>query len=243
MKEMLEKYRGNFGVPSKPIPLEKAENHSSAQQMVFENLRDAILSGILPPGHRLLQDEISVELSVNRMVVREALLRLEADNLVDFHPYKGFSVASFSLDDLREIYFMRALLEGAAVQLACNNLTADGLKELEQICTSMDKCLESNTLTELSKLNVAFHETIYTAAKSPRLYKMIVSLWNGFLKSSIGFLTLRAPIMVQEHKAIYEALLERNSAKAKDRIEEHLESALKDLLEYWGQRIGSAEEQ
>lgn len=242
MKEMLEKYRGNFSMPSKPIPLEKAENNASAQQMVYENLRDAILSGVLPPEHRLLQDEIAVELSVNRMVVREALLRLEADSLVDFHPYKGFSVATFTLDDLREIYFMRALLEGAAVQLACNNLTSDELKELGQICAGMEKCLETTDLTELSKLNVSFHQTIYTAAKSPRLYKIIVHLWNGFLKSSISFLTLRAPIMVREHKAIYEALSERDPAKAKERIEEHLNSALNDLLEYWSQRIGSAEE-
>jgi DNA-binding GntR family transcriptional regulator len=243
VKELLEKYRGNFSMSIKNQPLEKNDSPVSAQDQVFENLRNAILSGVLPPGHRLLQDEIAIELAVNRMAVREALLKLEGDNLVDFHPYKGFTVASFTLDDLREIYYLRAILEGAAAGLAANNLSEDELQELEQICLRMEKCLEGNDLTEMSNLNAAFHEKIYAAAKSPRLFKMIARLWNSFPKSSIAFLTLRAPVMVTEHKIIYEALRKRNPQEAREKVEENLNSALYDLLEYWGQRINSTVEQ
>ena len=107
----------------------------------------------------------------------------------------------------------------------------------------MEKCLEDNDLTEMSKLNTAFHEKVYAAAKSPRLFKMIIRLWNGFPKSSIAFLTLRAPAMVTEHKIIYEALRKRNPQEAREKVEENLNSALYDLLEYWGQRIDPIGEQ
>jgi len=238
MKDLLEKYRGNFGSTIENQPLEKPESKGSGQELVFDQLRNAILSGTLDPGHRLLQDEIAIELGLNRMAVREALLRLEVDNLVEFHPYKGFTVASFSLDDLREIYFLRGVLEGTAVQLAISHLGSEKLRELEQMCMGMEKCLETNDLNELARLNTAFHEKIYTAAQSPRLYKMIVRLWNGYPKSSLGYLTLRAPIMVKEHKAIYEALASLNPEEAQAKIKEHLNSALVDLMEYWSQRVG-----
>ncbi|MCL5935254.1 MAG: GntR family transcriptional regulator, partial [Firmicutes bacterium] len=206
-------------------------------------LRNAILSGVLEPGQRLLQDELAAEMSVGHMPVREALLRLEAESLVNFHTYKGFTVASFTLDDLKEIYFLRGLLEGAACRLAAKNLSDKELDELEGLCKKMERCLSDQDFTEMPKYNASFHEIIYSAAKSPRLYKMIVKLWNSFLKSSFSFLTLRAPVMVDEHKAIYQALRSRNPEEAKSRIQDHIASALKDLSEYWSHRLISMEEE
>lgn len=146
------------------------------------------------------------------------------------------------MDDLKEIYFLRSLLEGTACQLAANNISEQSLEELERLCEKMEKCLSDNDLTEMPKYNSSFHRTIYAAANSPRLYKMIVRLWNSFLKSSFSFLTLRAPVMVNEHKAVYKALRGRNPEEAMEKMREHLLSAYGDLSEYWNQRlIGSKE--
>ena len=121
MKYLLEKYSGHLSNPGKSTPLQAGGPHSSVQEQVHEKIRDAILSGILEPGQRLLQDELAAEMAVDRAPVREALLRLEAENIVDFHPYKGFTVAFFTLDDLKEIYFLRGLLEGTASRLAAKS--------------------------------------------------------------------------------------------------------------------------
>jgi DNA-binding GntR family transcriptional regulator len=101
----------------------------------------------------------------------------------------------------------------------------------------MEKSLSNNEIAQLSLLNTDFHETIYASANSPRLYKMIVQLWNGFFHSSISFLAQRAPVSVKEHKAIYEALRNRDGEKTEKIIREHVMSALEDLEEYWSKRL------
>jgi DNA-binding GntR family transcriptional regulator len=141
------------------------------------------------------------------------------------------------LDDLREIYFLRSVLEGSAARLACKNLTEEELNNLGDLCQQMEVCLANNEISEMSSLNTDFHESIYLAAHSPRLYKIIVQLWNGFLHSSLSFLTLRAPSSVKEHRAVYEALKNRDGELAEKIIREHLTSALEDLEEYWSQRL------
>ncbi|MHB8156306.1 MAG: GntR family transcriptional regulator [Desulfocucumaceae bacterium] len=235
---MIIKYSGHFVTP--PNPVQNNGMYSSVQEQVYKKLQDSILSGVLEPDQRLLPDELAAGMGVERVHMREALLRLEAESLVIFHAYKGFTVASFTLDDLKEIYFLRSLLEGEAAVLAAKNLTDADLDQLEGYCRKMEESLERDEVNEMPPVNTCFHEAIYYGAKSPRLYKMVVRLWNGFPKSSIGFLTLRAPIMVREHRAIYEALRRRSPEEARAKVQEHVASALNDLLEYWGERLTSS---
>lgn len=233
MKKLMEKYSGHLHVTSQPSPLIIDGPSASIQEQVYEKIRNDILSGILEPEQRLLPDDLAAVMSVSPMYVREALMRLESESLVNFHPSKGFTVATFTLDDLREIYFLRSLLEGAASELAAKNLTDQELNELESLCNKMEECLNNDDLTDMPKYNASFHQIIYQAAKSPRLYSMISKLWNGFLKSSLSALTLRAKETVEEHKAIYEALRNRNPVEANARTREHIVSVLDDLSEYW----------
>ncbi len=233
MKNLLEKYSGHLTVTGKPSPLITDDPSTSVPDQVYEKIRNNILSGVLIPEQRLLPEDLASAMGVDPLYVREALLRLEGEGLVNHQPYKGFSVARFTLDDLREIYFLRSLLEGAASELAARNLTDKELDELESLCKKMEECLAHDDLTEMPKYNASFHEIIYQAAKSPRLYNMIVKLWNGFLKSSLSALTLRARETVEEHKAMYEALRSRDPDQARARTQEHIVSVLGDLSEYW----------
>lgn len=236
MKDLLNKYRGNFSLHSQAAPLISG-SHSSVQAQIHARIREAILDGNLEPGQRLLQDELAAELSVSRMPVREALLRLEADGLVNFHPYKGFTVVTFTLDDLKEIYFLRGLLEGSAAELAALNIKDEELEKIGGYCLNMRKNLDIKGYDEMAGNNANFHQSIYMAASSPRLYKMIVRLWNSFPKSSMSVVESRAELMVGEHTAIYEALREHDSEKAGLRTREHIANAFAALVEYWSQRI------
>lgn len=237
MKDLLEKYCGHFDTPCRLSSLQFLTEvpPSSFQDRTYDRIRDMILSGFLEPGKLLVQDQLASELSVDLLAVLEALLRLEAECLVNVTPSKTFLVAAFTMDDLRETYYLRSLLEGEACQLAAKNIMDEELDVLEALCIKMEKCLSSNDLTDMPKYNACFHETIYKAAKSPRMYKMIVNMWNSFPKSSFSFLTLRAPLMVKEHQSIYQALRSRNPVEAKARVEDHIASVLKELSEYWNQ--------
>lgn len=239
MKNLLEKYSGHLNIHDQRSPLLIDGPPSSVQERIYEQLRDSILSGVLESGRRLQQEELAVDLAVTPAQAREALLRLEGEDLVNYEPYKGFTVTKFTLDDLKEIYFLRSILEGAASELAAKNLTEQELDELESLCKKMEECLDQNDLTYMPRFNADFHEIIYLAAKSPRLYSMIMKLWNGFLKASLSCLTLRARETVEEHKAIYKALRNRDHEEAKVRTQEHIFSVLGDLSEYWAHWLGS----
>lgn len=239
MKNLQEKYSGHLNMSGRHPPLLFNGLSTSVQEQIYERIREAILTGMLEPGLRLLQEELAAEMAVTPTQVREALLRLEGEGLVNYQPYKGFTVANFSVDDLKEIYFLRGILEGAACALAAKNLTEKELDELESLCKRMEECLAKDDLDQMPKYNASFHEIIYLAAKSPRLYNMIVKLWNGFLKSSLSCLTLRAKESVDEHKAIYQALRKRDPEEAKARIQNHIMSVLGDLTEYWSSWLSS----
>lgn len=242
MKDMMEKYSGHLNTPDKPTPLIVDGLPSSIQDHVYEKIRNTILSGVFHPGQRLMPEDLAVGMTVGPMYVREALLRLEGEGLVNFDPAKGFSVARFTLDDLKEIYYLRSLLEGAASELAAKNLNDKELDELESLCQKMEECLAQDNIDDMSKYNASFHQIIYRAAKSPRLYSMIVKLWNGFLKSSLSCLTLRAKETVEEHRAIYQVLRSRNPGEARIKTQEHIVSVLDDLNDYWSDWLTPVEE-
>ncbi|MHB8918177.1 MAG: GntR family transcriptional regulator [Desulfocucumaceae bacterium] len=242
MKHLLEKYSGHINFANKPSPLIAEGPSSAVSEEVCQKLRNDVLSGIFEPVRRLSAGELAVQMGVNPAHVREALMVLESESLVNFHPSRGYTVASFTLDDLKEIYYLRSLLEGAASELAAKNLTGAELDQLEELCKKMASCLSDNDLTNMPMYNASFHQVIYQAARSPRLYGMILKLWNGFLKSSLSCLTLRAKETVVEHRAIYEALRDRNPEEARDRTREHIVSVLGDLSEYWGSWLLPLEE-
>src|SRR5690554_6210577 len=89
----------------------------SVQEAVVSHLRNLILSGALPPGQHLVQEELSELLGVSRTPIREALNRLASEGLVTISTYKGASVARFSTDDLTGVYSIRAGLESYATYL------------------------------------------------------------------------------------------------------------------------------
>lgn len=233
MKDLLVKYRGNPSADAQSIPLVSTGGHSSVQAHIYARLREAILDGHLEPGQRLLQDELAAELAVSRMPVREALLRLETEDLVKFHPYKGFTVATFTLDDLKEIYFLRGVVEGAAAELAGVNIGESDLNKIEKLCRKMRQSLDEEDLSEMPYLNAEFHQSVYMAACSPRLYKIIVRLWNSFPRSNMSVLKDRASSMVEEHTAIYEALKSGAGEKAGALTRQHIANALNALQTYW----------
>lgn len=242
MRDLISKYSGHMDHSHKPGWLIIDGSSASVQEQVYKELRDDILSSVFEPGQALVIDELADRFSVNANHIREALLRLEAAELVDYNPYRGYRVSLFTPDDLKEIYFLRSLLEGTASYLAARNLSSDQLARLGTLCEKMEQCLDNGDVIDMPSYNAEFHETIYMAAKSPRLYKMITVLWNSFPQSSVAFLTYRAPVMVKEHRAMYEALLKRDSEKAQLETQNHMDSVLTDLVEYWSHRMTPLEE-
>jgi DNA-binding GntR family transcriptional regulator len=143
---------------------------------VADMLRQRILSGNLPGGLQLKQEQLAQEFGVSRIPVREALKSLEAEGLVRHELYKGAVVASSSVEEMIEMLDIRIALETRALRLAFPLYTPAALGEAEAILRKYDS---ADTPREWSEYNMQFHLALYRPANKPRLLQMIENLTRG----------------------------------------------------------------
>ena len=153
--------------------------------VVTDDLREAIVTHELEPGSRLTEDDLAAQLGVSRGPVREALLRLEREGLIHIERHRGARVASWSRNDIEEIYSLRGELEKLALEWACKNATEEDFDRVEAILEEYEN-LPSNSRTprEIAKLDLAFHTGLFSAAHHERLYRsweVLCSQFHAFL--------------------------------------------------------------
>jgi DNA-binding GntR family transcriptional regulator len=141
----------------------------TTQELVFEFLRDAILSGRLRGGSHLIQDKIATELKVSRVPVREALLQLESEGLVRMEAHRGASVVWLSPDDIEEIFEIRKILVTAAIRRAVPHLSNDQIDRLEQISARKRGRMPDARV----KLKYDFYSVLFESLDRPRLRRMM----------------------------------------------------------------------
>jgi DNA-binding GntR family transcriptional regulator len=149
------------------------ERNVTAQELVLESVRKAILTGVLAPGARLRQEELAEVFGTSRIPVREALRALEYEGLVTSEPHRGFTVTALDADDVEEVYDLRILLEGQAVRLALPLLTDEDLEELELLFTEME---ETRSPDEQLAARERFYLRLYSVTGRPRLVGLIMRL-------------------------------------------------------------------
>ena len=133
-------------------------------------IREAIVDGRLAPGMRLKEVALARSFQISRTPVREALRELQREGLVETTPNRGAAVRTYTVDDLSEIYALRALLEGHAARRAAQWMDTDTLQALRTMCTGFAELRARRaSVQELVRANVAFHDAVMDAAKSRRL--------------------------------------------------------------------------
>ncbi|HUY72469.1 MAG TPA: GntR family transcriptional regulator [Gaiellaceae bacterium] len=207
----------------------------SAQEAVLSELRRRIAAGELRPGAKLVADQIGLELGVSRVPVREALKVLEGEGQVVTEPHRGYFMAELSLDDLREIYRMRELLEAEALRSAVERIDAEGLAEVEAILGETDAASERGELAEYAAANRRFHFAVYSASGRAPLVRTIGQLWDASEAYRALFANREAhrAAAARDHRAILRALRSRDageSIRAHDAHRERACVALERLL-------------
>jgi DNA-binding GntR family transcriptional regulator len=203
------------------------------QEIAFESIREAILSGRYAPGERLLADDLARELGTSRMPVREALQRLEVAGLVSITPHRGAVVNELSKEDIVEIYHIRAVLEGLAARMAVPHLGSGDYERLNALIEEMAAAAAAGPDPELVlRVNRDFHEIIWQAARAPRLHELLQNLYiasQRFRNISI-LLPGRLPQIVDEHRRIAQALAAGDPAAAERFANAHHENTAQRLL-------------
>jgi DNA-binding GntR family transcriptional regulator len=210
--------------------------HTKTDQVV-QILREAIMSGELQPGERLMQDALAEQLNVSATPIREALRQLESEGILSHSPHKGVRVAEVELEDVEEIYRIRAVLEELATRMAVPNIPAEMLQDLRELHERLDELTESGEPESLRRLNYDFHMMIYEAADMPELLRIIRSLWTKFPWDTLHVLPRRAQASLAEHAALMEAIEDRNPVLAGRRMQEHIQAGAETLREYLSQPV------
>ena len=141
--------------------------------MVYEVLREGILTGVFQPGERLRQDQLAEAIGVSRIPVRSALLQLEADGLITFNPYRGAVVNKLSADEMREIYELRSVLEQHALRKAVGAMTPEKLAHLEKLAHELNDVQDGEEF--LARRN-DFYRELYDGEHQARTVGLIERL-------------------------------------------------------------------
>ena len=206
---------------------------SQLERRVYERLRDQIVSGGLRPGEQLVEARIAEELGVSKTPVREALIRLQRDGLVEIEPYRGARVLEPSENDVREILELRLLLERRIVRDLAARRPLDVLEALAASIADSKVALDAGDTRRLLDDLTEFSDILAGACGNSRMAKLLVDLRSVLLL--IGNTSLRAPgreeRSIAEHETILAALRLGDSDAAAETTEAHIRSIERDSLE------------
>ncbi len=199
-------------------------------EQIFTLVRDRIISGRIPSDAPIRQDALAAELGVSKIPLREALARLEQEQLLVSHANRGFFVRPLSAEEVEEVYALRLRLEPDAVAEASKVATADDKKAAKQALEALDKAMVSNK-DQVGSLNRAFHMSLVQPLARPLTVQIIERL-NIISERYVRKHLEPAGRDDRAHKE-HHAMLELWSAgKAKAvaaMMHEHIASTLEDL--------------
>jgi len=203
----------------------------TAKESIADSLRTDILRGKLKSGQALKQDEIAAQFGVSKIPVREALIQLKAEGLVNFYPNRGAFVSELSAVEADEIYVMRIALETAVLARAIPHLTVAHLKHAKEILDAIDR--EEN-IAKWGELNWEFHATLYSPAALPRVMDTIKTLHSNIARYLVLYLAGMAyqKKSQKEHRAILEACRHGDTEKALAVLVVHLQGASNHLVAF-----------
>lgn len=215
------------------------DNYQRIQDLVFTTLRDEILSGKLRPKEKLNTNKLAKRLGVSRTPIREALNRLISVGLVETLPHRGIYIRNLSIEEIIELYYIRAALEGIAARLAVRNLTEDDIDQLLQYCDGMESQHGMGDYQKLLEINFLFHETIYKATQSPQLQDLLFQYYNRSRPYRTLGLELpgRYKEIFDEHRQLVAALASGDIERADFCAREHHLNTARQIAKSVGSNI------
>lgn len=199
----------------------------------YAQIRQRILDNVWPPGHRALEQEVALALGMSRTPVREALLRLRNEGLVEVIPRHGMRVLPVSPADMREIYEILTALECMAAELLARRRPSDAeLKPLVDATKAMDKALKANDLDAWAAADERYHTQFIELAGNRQLQATVLNYWDRAHRARMFTLRLRPkPVnSTKEHMQMVERLRAGDVAGAAAVTRAHRERANRELI-------------
>jgi DNA-binding GntR family transcriptional regulator len=148
-------------------------------EQAFDALHAAIINGDIAPGERLRIEETAEKLGMSHLPIREAIRRLESEALVAHVPHRGASVASLSLEDLRQLYLARLLLEPEIIAHSARNFTEQDVAVARRALERLTEAERDHEIAEIWAAHTDFHFALYRPSRATWMLHLVQPLWNS----------------------------------------------------------------
>jgi DNA-binding GntR family transcriptional regulator len=205
--------------------------HRTISSAIGNQLRDAVLSGAYPSGAQLRQDALAASFGVSRIPVREALLQLEAEGLVQIVPHKGAVVSGLSRQEVDDVFALRRLLEVRLLRASIPALTEDDFRELDHIQAAFGDAIRREDPSRWGRLNAELHMALYRKADLPRTTAVVANLLTASERYTRIQLSGKAAWTraQAEHGDLITLCRRRDTEAASDLLDRHIAAVHIDL--------------
>ncbi len=202
------------------------------REVVFNTLRQAILTGELKPGERLMEIHLANRLGVSRTPIREAIRKLELEGLVTMIPRRGAEVAQITEKSMNDVLEVRRALDALCVELACERITQEKLEELKAACDGFEKAVKTKDVKKIAQADVALHDIIVEATGNQRLIQMVNNLSEQMYRYRFEYIkdSEQHENLVEEHRIIYESLVKKDKETASSAAKLHIDNQKKAII-------------
>ena len=180
------------------------------RDVVFNTLRQAILTGELKPGERLMEIHLADKLGVSRTPIREAIRKLELEGLVT----------------------MIRALDALCVELACDRITAAELEQLKEACDGFEAAVKTREVKKIAQADVALHDIIVRATGNQRLIQLVNNLSEQMYRYRFEYIkdSSQHGRLVEEHRIIYQSIVGKDKETASQAAKTHIDNQKKSII-------------
>ena len=198
---------------------------------VHSTLHHLIVHCVLPPGSPIREKDLSEQMEVSRTPIREALLQLEKEGLVEIYPQSGTRISKISMEEVRESHFIREAMESATVRFAAQKGDSELHKQLNTRLQEFNDALGTAEKDLLFELDELFHKTIAEFRFQNRLWK-ITNIAKSHM-DRVRHLTLPLPKRIyeiaDEHQRVADCIIQHQPDEAVRAIQDHLSAIFSDI--------------
>lgn len=196
------------------------------RDVVFNTLRQEILTGKLKPGERLMEIHLANKLGVSRTPIREAIRKLELEGLVIMIPRRGAEVAQISWKSLKDVLEVRRALDALAIELACERMVQEDLELLYKACESFEEATKTKDTRKIAEADVALHDIIVMSTGNKRLIQLVNNLSEQMYRYRFEYIKDESQhdMLVQEHKEMYRCIQCKDKKAAASVVKKHIDN-------------------
>ena len=196
------------------------------RDVVFNTLRQAILTGELKPGERLMEIHLAKKLGVSRTPIREAIRKLELEGLVTMIPRRGAEVAQITEKSMNDVLEVRRALDVLCVELACDRITEEELEQLKAACEAFEAAVKTKDAKKIAHADVALHDIIVCATGNQRLIQLVNNLSEQMYRYRFEYIkdSSQHERLVEEHRVIYQSLVEKDKEAVSLAAKTHIDN-------------------